>query len=406
MIPRTLYRLAWQELAADKAMTLLAGPRQVGKTTLAKMIVGQFTNHVYCNWDVMTDRTRMLDDPYFFALVERSDPSPPLVVFDEIHKYPTWKNYLKGVYDRFHEDFQFLVTGSGRLDTYRKGGDSLAGRYSLLHLWPLTLAELLERRVTVDEFRRRPLDIVEDKDGAARRAWLRLSQFSGFPEPYSRANADAYRRWSATYHSQLIREDIRDLTGITLLAQVETLFQLLPQRVGSLLSAGSLGEALGVSYNTVRSWLGVLESFYLTFSIGPWTRGLTRATQKARKTYLFDYTLIDDPAARFENMIAVELFRAVRMWNDMGRGSFSLHFVRNREGQEVDFLIAEKRRPLLLVEAKAADTQIAPALKLFQNQLQVPAVQLLAEGETFRRVPNGDQNILVTPVHLWVPRLA
>jgi predicted AAA+ superfamily ATPase len=195
------------------------------------------------------------------------------------------------------------------------------------------------------------------------------------------------------------------MAGIASVGDVETLFALLPGRVGSPLSATSLAQDLKVSYNTVRRWLAIFERFQLTFSVGPWTRGLARATQKARKTYLFDYALIDDAAARFENMVAVELFRAVNLWTDLGRGSFGLHFVRNRNGQEVDFLIVENRRPLLLVEAKASSTQVEPSLTAFQEQLGVPAVQLTAEGNTFQKFSRGGQPVLVAPAAMWVPRL-
>ena len=405
MIPRPIYAHLWQELAATKAMVLMAGPRQAGKTTLAQAIAGGFTNRVYFNWDVVTDRKKLASEPYFFEALERRDASVPIVVFDEIHKNPLWKNYLKGVYDRFHGEFRFLVTGSGRLDTYRKGGDSLAGRYALFRLWPLTLAELAGRRSMFDTFWANPGAIVSDKDGVAEDAWKRLTQFSGFPEPYVQAKPTAYRRWSATYHRQLIREDVRDLTGIKSIANVETLFSLLPERVGSLLSATSLAEDLKVSYNTVRSWLDVLERFYLTFSVSPWTRRIVRATQKARKTYLLDYAIIENEATRFENMVALELFRAVTTWNDMGYGRFALHFVRNKEKEEVDFLVTEKRRPMLLVEAKKSETDVAPALRKFQAQLGVTAVQLTHGGDTFRKIRNAGQTILVAPAHLWVPRL-
>ena len=196
MISRTLYRSVWQELASSKAMVFMAGPRQAGKTTLAQAIASDFADRLYFNWDIATDRARLLGDPYFFAAMERHDTAAPIVVLDEIHKYRDWKNYLKGVYDGFHDKFQFLVTGSGRLDACRKGGDSLAGRYSLFHLWPLTLAELLDRRAPLDDFLRDPLAVVPDEGGAAKDAWLRLARFSGFPEPYALADADVQRRWS------------------------------------------------------------------------------------------------------------------------------------------------------------------------------------------------------------------
>jgi hypothetical protein len=405
VIERAIYTDVWRELAGDKAMVFMAGPRQAGKTTLARMIAEGYATRVYCNWDVVPDRARLLRDPYFFEAVERRDPSRPIVVLDEIHKHHGWKNYLKGAYDRFHEQFEFLVTGSGRLDLYRRGGDSLAGRYAMFHLWPFTLAELAGRRATMPEFWTDPQAVAVDGDRAAENTWRRLAQFSGFPEPYVRAGSRAYHRWSAAYHSQLIREDIRDLTGIVSIGSVETLFSLLPDRVGSLLSVTSLAEDLKVAYNTVRTWLDALERFYLVFSIAPWSRRVARATQKARKLYLLDYATIESAAARFENMVAVELLRAVMMWNDLGYGPFGLHFVRNKQKEEVDFLVTERHRPRLLIETKTTETTIDPALRRFQNQLGVPAVHLTNEGTTYRKISNGSQMVLVAPACMWLPRL-
>ena len=405
MIDRPLYTALRENLAEEKTMVFMAGPRQAGKTTLARMIADGYANQVYFNWDVVPDRARLLRNPYFFEAVERRDGSRPMVVLDEIHKYRGWKNYLKGVYDRFHAEFEFLVTGSGRLDVYRKGGDSLAGRYAMFHLWPFTLAELVRRQATMLEFWHDPLAVAMDGDRSAEQAWRRLAEFSGFPEPYVRAGARPYRRWSAAYHSQLIREDLRDLTGIVSIGSVETLFSLLPERVGSLLSVTGLAEDLKVAYNTVRTWLDALERFYLVFSIAPWTRHVARATQKAKKLYLLDYAIIDDRAARFENMVAVELLRAVTMWNDRGDGPFGLHFVRNKEKQEVDFLVTEKRRPRLLVETKATDLAVDRTLLRFQDQLGVPAVQLTDEGATYRRVSHGHNGVLAAPAWMWLPRL-
>lgn len=405
MISRSLYADAWQELADGKAMVFLAGPRQAGKTTLARAIADGYANRVFANWDVVTDRARLLRDPYFFQAVDRRDASRPIVVLDEIHKFRGWKAYLKGAYDAFHDQFDFLVTGSGRLDVYRRGGDSLAGRYALFHLWPFTLAELANRRTTLEAFWHAPQAVVPDHDGDAERIWRRLAQCSGFPEPYVRGAARFYRRWSASYHSQLVREDVRDLTGIVSVGGVETLFSLLPERVGSLLSATSLAEDLKVAYNTVRAWLEALERLYAVFTISPWTRQVARATQKARKLYLLDYAAIEGRAARFENMVAVELLRAVTMWNDLGDGPYGLHFVRNKEKEEVDFLVTEKRRPRLLVEAKVSDMTPSKALVRFQEQLGVPAIQLTDEGATYRTGARGSHRVLSAPAWMWLTRL-
>jgi predicted AAA+ superfamily ATPase len=405
MIERPLYRAAWDELSAQKAMVFLAGPRQVGKTTLADWIAETFRNHTSINWDVAVDRARILQQPYSFAEMPRRDTSMPLVVFDEIHKYRGWKNYLKGVYDRFGREIRFLVTGSGRLDTYRRGGDSLAGRYLLFHLWPFTLAELAGRRVSFDRFRGDPLGITTSSADSLEATWRRLEAFSGFPEPYVAAKPASYRRWSATYHRQVIGEDIRDLTGIRAIGDLETLFALVPGRVGSPLSITSLAEDLKVSYNTVKDWLDTFERFYAIFTIKPWARRVVRTIHKERKVYVFDCALVEDSAARFENLVALELFRAVELWNDLGLGRFSLHYIKNKDQEEVDFLVVEGSRPMLLVEAKRSDPQVAPALKKFQMQLGAPALQLLDEGDTFRRVPNGDREILVAPAWMWIPRL-
>jgi predicted AAA+ superfamily ATPase len=383
MHSRELYQKIWQELSKDKSMIFLAGPRQVGKTTLGQIISDTFANSLYCNWDISDHRLQLIQDPAFFEAVERKDASPPLIVFDEIHKYQDWKNYLKGIYDQFHHAYRFLVSGSGRLDIYQKGGDSLAGRYYLFHLWPFTIAELGESNVTLKAFLKNPLGISMKRSGDLKKIWSRLSECSGFPEPYLSNRMTTYRRWSNTYSQQLIREDIRDLTGITSIGQVETLYLLLPSKVGSPLSVPSLARDLKVSYNSVKNWLSVFERFFLTFSIFPWTTKIVRAIQKERKVYLWDAPRIKDPAARFENMVAAELWRAVTTWNDMGYGLFSLHFIKNKEHREVDFLIANEGEPVVLIEAKFSDTQPSPALKKFQDALGIPAVQLTNEGEGY-----------------------
>jgi predicted AAA+ superfamily ATPase len=405
MITRTHYLHLWRELAAEKPLILMAGPRQCGKTTLAKCIANSFANPLYFNWDIPTDKRKLIQDPFFFQSLPRSDTSKPFVIFDEIHKYRHWKNYLKGVYDQFHEDYSFLVTGSGRLDTFQKGGDSLAGRYYLFHLWPLTLAELAGKQTPFNQFFLNPLAVPNTTPPEFADIWNRLTAFSGFPEPYLAAKPASYQRWSTAYHHRLIREDIRDMTAIKAVDQIEALFQLLPSRIGSPLSLTALAEDLKVAYNTIAAWLTVFERFYLIFTIKPWTNAIARSIRKERKTYLLDYALIDDPAARFENMVALELMRAVSSWNDLGLGNFSLHFVRDKEKREVDFLIANRQKPVLLVEAKLGDATPSPALIRFQQHLKVPAVQLVHDARHHRLLHNGDNRLLIAPPHLWLPTL-
>jgi uncharacterized protein len=405
MEPRSLYIETWQDLSAHKPMIFLVGPRQAGKTTLAHLIAKSFSNHVYFNWDIAEQRAEFLQRPAFFTTMERRDATIPLVVFDEIHKYKDWKNYLKGIYDQFHDQYRFLVSGSGRLDIYQKGGDSLAGRYFLFHLWPLTVGELGNRNREIGSFLRDPLQMEMGDRSDLAQIWQGLSELSGFPEPYLSGRKTHYRRWTTIYSRQLIREDIRDLTDIKSIADLETLYFLLPSRVGSPLSIPSLASDLKVSYNSVQSWLSVFDLFFLTFTIGPWTRKITRAIQKERKTYLWDIPRIKDPGARFENMVAIELYRAVNGWNDMGYGAFSLHFIKNKEQQEVDFVIANDGDPVVLIEAKVKDSEPTKALRKFQDFLKTPAVQLVEDADGYRLFANGDQSILVAPACQWLSML-
>ncbi|MBW1703339.1 MAG: ATP-binding protein [Deltaproteobacteria bacterium] len=405
MNKRTPYVKIWQDLATDKSMIFLAGPRQAGKTTLGQIISSSFTNSLYFNWDIAEHRINFMENPTFFEAVERKDSSTPLIIFDEIHKYKDWKNYLKGIYDRFHEKYQFLVSGSGRLDLYQKGGDSLAGRYFLFHLWPFTISELGKNNRDIEVFLDAPLQITMENADELKEIWSGLSEMSGFPEPYLAGRMTTYRRWSNTYSQQLIREDIRDLTGIKSVIDMETLYLVLPSKVGSPISVPSLARDLKVSYNSIRSWLSIFERFFLIFSIAPWTRRITRAIQKERKVYLWDIPRVKEPAARFENVVALELWRAITAWNDMGYGTFSLHFIKNKEQQEVDFLIANENVPFLLIEAKLSYAQPSSALKKFQDVLKIPGVQLIKESEGYRMIPNGDQQILVSPAYQWLSSL-
>jgi len=405
MESRAAYVEMWREVSAEKAMVFIAGPRQAGKTTLARIVGTDFENRAYLNWDIPDDRLRLLDDPHFFASMDRLDSSEPLVVFDEIHKYRDWKNYLKGVIDRFPRGYRFLVTGSGRLDIYRKGGDSLAGRYLLIHLWPFTLAELAARQAGLEGFLEAPLAIDLDRRQELTGIWENLREFGGFPEPYLRGSKRSWRRWSRTYAHQLVREDVRDLTGIRSVDGMETLFTLLPTKVGSPLSVPSLSRDLKVSYNTVQSWLSAFERFFLTFSVPTWSRKIARAILKERKVYIWDSPRIEDPGARFENMVALELKRAVSAWTEMGYGHYGLHFLKNKERQEVDFLISANDEPMLLVETKLTDPTPGKALRKFQTALGVPAIQLTNEGESYREFPNGAHRIVSAPAWSWLSRL-
>ena len=405
MEQRLPYLRIWNALAAEKSMVFLSGPRQSGKTTLAGIIADHFPNHLYCNWDIPSHQSQLIEHPTFFTAMPRHDTSKPLVVFDEIHKYRNWKNYLKGAYDEFRTDYKFLVTGSGRLDLYQKGGDSLAGRYLQFQIWPLTIGELGNANRELDAFLGDPLAVALDRQDELVATWEQLETLSGFPEPYLRGRVSSYRRWSATYGQRIVREDIRDMTGIRSATDVETLFNLLPSKVGNPLSLPSLARDLKLAYTTVQSWLDIIERFYLTFTLTTWTERIARAIQKERKVYLFDVPRVTDPAARFENQVALELWRAVSCWNAMGAGDFSLHFIRNKEHQEVDFLVANNREPVLLAEAKLSEERPTEPLLKIQRALRIPAVQLVRNARAFRTYTNDSLPLVVAPAQSWLAAL-
>ncbi len=406
MIKRRIYLNLWKELSSAKQMIFVSGPRQAGKTTLAKEIAGDFKNNLYFNWDIVANKKRLISNPLFFEELNRKDHSKPLVILDEIHKYKGWKNYLKGVYDQFKESYKFIISGSGRLDLYQKGGDSLAGRYFLFHLFPFTISELAGQRREFRQFLKSPIDgLILAGGSKTRLSWQRLYRVGGFPEPFVNKDAIFWQRWSNNYTRQIIREDIRDTFGLKQVDSIETLFSLLPSRVGSPISINNLAGDLQVSFESVKSWLRLFEIYYLIFMVGPWTRKISRAIVKEKKLYLFNYPEVDDPGGRFENMVALELLRAVYNWNEYGWGRFSLHYLRNKDKEEVDFLIAEGNNPFLLIETKISDDAPAKSLINFQKILNVPAVQLVNKEGVFRYVNGVNNKILVVTANQWLASL-
>ena len=406
MIERELYKSIWTSISADKQMVFLSGPRQTGKTTFARDAAQSFANSLYFNWDVISHKRQLVENPYFFTELTRKDASQPLIIFDEIHKYSDWKNYLKGVYDGYSSGYKFLVSGSGRLDLYQKNGDSLAGRYFHMHLFPFTMAELSKTRRKFPAFARSPLADFDLNNSSATAGLLEtLLQISGFPEPFVKGKTEFWTRWSSNYLKQVVMEDIRNLADLKKTDTVELLFSLLPSRVGSPVSINNLAADLRSNFDSVDRWLSLFDSFFLTFRISPWSARIARSILKEKKTYLYDYPEIPDPSARFENLIAVELKRAVTTWTELGYGRFSLHYLRNKEKEEVDFLIADGNTPFLIAEVKLSDDSVSPALVKFQNMLGVPAVQLVGKKGIFKYKENGKNRILVVSAHNWLSSL-
>ncbi len=402
---RISYIELWHELDGFKPMVFMAGPRQAGKTTLAKQIAAGFSNSVYFNYDIPEDQRQLIASPRFYENINRKDDTSPLVVLDEIHKYPMWKNYLKGAYDRDAGRFHFLVSGSGRLDIRQKGGDSLAGRYLFFHLWPFTLSELSGVKQSLADFLKRPLKIDTSDSKGRRRIWEGLSRWSGFPEPFLKARDEFHLLWSRSYTKQIVREDILSLVHVQKVGHIELLLSLLPERVGSPLSLNQIAGSLGVSFDSIKSWLGVLDDFFLTFRIPPWTRKLARAILKETKLYLMNPALVPDAGARFENQVALELHKAVAGWNERGEGEFSLHYVRTKEGDEADFLLVRDREPFLVIETKLSATDVSPSLRKLQNLLGVPALQLVNRPGIYKRMSEDRLPVVVASAENWLPCL-
>lgn len=404
MLERTLLGELPALLERWGKMVFLSGSRQVGKTTLARELLRR-GGGVYFNWDLITDRKRLARDPYFFEKEPRGRGGLPLLVFDEIHKYARWKSYLKGVYDGFHEQYRILVTGSGRLDLYRKGAESLLGRYVGIPLFPLTLGEILGQRPRWKKFSRTlaaPLAVF----AAGRGILERLHRFGGFPEPYLRGEPEFYRVWSTSRTELLVREDIRDATNIRHISLVEKLAHLIEPRVGSPLSVNSLREDLEVAFETVREWLEVLANFYYIFRVPPYAATLARTLRKEAKTYLYDWAAVEAEGPRFENLVALHLLKAVRTWSALGEVSADLYYVRDKEKREVDFLIVANRRPTLLVECKLSETVISPHLLYFQERLDVPvAVQLVFEAGHDRELRHHKRIQRIVSADRWLGRL-
>ncbi len=404
IIDRKSYINQWEEQSSEKEMVFLAGPRQSGKTTLTKIISKKYKNNVYFNWDITSNKNKLIKNPTFFENLNKIDNSKPLIVFDEIHKYQNWKNYLKGIFDEFHNDYQFLISGSGRLNIYQKGGDSLAGRYLLFYLFPFTISELGKSKRKLNNFLKNPLSNFK-KDNNSAKDWKKLSQLSGFPEPFSKNSKTFWTKWSEGYTKQIIREDIRDITNIKNINNTEILFSLLPSKIGSPLSINSLVRDIQTAPDTIKNWIELFDTTFLTFRISPWTKKISRAITKEKKIYLFNSPLINDEGGRFENMVAIELYRTIQYWNDKGLGNFKLHYIRNKEKEEVDFLISNKNEPLLIIEAKYSDTTPSKSLINFQNILNIPAIQLVNKDNIYKTKTNNKNKILVVTAHEWLSSL-
>ncbi len=360
VLPRLYDRVFAEHLAEHRQMAFVTGPRQVGKTTSCSALA---SDAAYLNWDDQDHRRLILQGPAAVASrvgLERLGPDRVTVVFDELHRYGRWKTFLKGFFDTWGGRAHIVVTGSSRLDVYRRGGDSLMGRYFPYRMHPLSVAELIDPTVPADPIR--PPREIEPA------AWTALREYGGFPEPFVRRDRRFANRWQRLRVQQLVREDIRDLTRIQEIDRIEVLVTLLAERSGTQLSYSSLAEEVQVSVDTMRRWLAVLGVLHHGFLVRPWFKNVARSLRKEPKWYCTDWSTVTDSGRRAETLVAGHLLKAVHLWTDLGLGRYELRYLRDRQKREVDFAIVRDGRPWVLVEVKLSDERLDAALRYYQEQ--------------------------------------
>ncbi len=371
--------------AANK-MAFVSGPRQCGKTTLAKLMLSERGTSRYANWDDVEVRRVWVRAPKELARFAHPPKGRPLLALDEIHKARGWKRTLKGVYDTLENSCDILVTGSARLAVYKKGGDSLVGRYFDFRLHPFSLGEL-ERRTpsSPESFLEGVFEGPPDSLGSRQKTLEALLKFGGFPEPFLRQSARFARLWQLGRTEKIVREDLRDLSRIPELSRVEMLAALLPDKAAQPLSVQSLREDLEVAHDTVRRWLNYLAELYYLYEVKPYSKSIPRSLKKEGKLYLWDWSEVPEPGPRFENLVAGHLLKAAHYWTDTGEGLFRLHYLRNKQKQEVDFLVTRDRRPWLAVECKLADSALHSGFQAFLPRIQCERFAQIVAAPTKRR---------------------
>jgi predicted AAA+ superfamily ATPase len=378
--PRIYSEILREHLAHNRQMAFVSGPRQVGKTTVCRGI-----SSAYINWDDQDLREQILKGPAEVAQMaglQKMQAEKPVLVFDELNRYPRWKTFLKGFFDVYGPFAKIMVTGSSRLDVFKRGGDSLMGRYFLYRMHPFSVAELAApvlRKTTCGP--PHPLSEVE---------WAALWTYGGYPEPFVRRDPRFSRRWHNLRQTQLLREDVREMTRIQELDQLIALSAVLHERSGDQVVYAALAKQVRVSENTARGWLGALAALHVGFVVKPWHRNVAQAIRKEPKWFLRDWSMIQDVGKRAETFVACQLLKAVEGWTDLGFGHFDLFHIRDKQKREVDFLVTRDNRPWFLVEAKNAETHLTPALAIMQKQtgashaFQVVIEEPYVESDCFR----------------------
>lgn len=361
-------------------MVFISGPRQIGKTTLARQIGDIYFKEVteYLNWDNRTDRKSILAETF--------PADKNLFIFDEIHKYKNWKNFLKGEFDKHKSLFKIMVTGSARLDIFKKGGDSLLGRYRSYRLHPLSLGELTQNKASIVPFQELNFPVNHGKN---QEIFDNLFVFGGFPEIFLERSRKELRRWHNERSDRLIKEDIRDLENVRDISSLQVLIELLPKKVGSLFSMNSLCQDLGVTHKTIAQWIDIFERFYYHFRIYPFQNTLIKSLRKEPKLYLWDWSEIEDEDVRFENLVACALLKLCHYLYDSQGYKVQLNYIRDKAQKEVDFLVTADNKPWFCVEAKTKHREIPGALRYFKEKLKIPFSYEVVKEEGVDRIKDG-----------------
>lgn len=361
-----------EHLSLYRQMVFLSGPRQVGKTTLAKIFATD-----YLNWETKDVRQLVLKGAHAVGdslSLKTDDAAKRILVFDEIHRYSKWKGFLKGFFDLYEKDVRIFATGSARLDVYKRGGDSMMGRYFPYRIHPFSVAELIDPSIPDEK------NIVRAPRPIDEAAWGALWTFGGFPEPLANGTLRFLRKWRALRFEQLLREDVRDVTKSVEIDQIEALATILANRSGEQLVMAPLACDVTASEPTVKKWIAILKALYYGFTVKPYFKNVENSIRKTPKWYLRDWSGIADDGKRVETFVACHLLKAVEGWTDLGLGEFDLFYVRDKKKHEVDFLVTRDKKPWFVAEAKKSDESLSPSLALFQRQTGAAyAFQIVSE---------------------------
>lgn len=361
-------------------MLFVSGPRQVGKTTLVKSVLCP-QKEAYFNWDSKTVRNTYRNDADFISAVESQ-----WICFDEIHKRPRWKDILKGIYDVHKDKYRFVVTGSARMDTFRKSGDSLVGRYFHTKLFPINLPDLHNTNFSLPDKADILINNVADlRDSPFLEPLLMLG---GFPEPFFSGSETFWKRWSRNHRELIVREDLRDLTRVIEIDKIEALLEMLEPSIGQLISYRNLANDLETTHGSIKRWLETLNRVQLVFSIKPYAKNIRRTYKMEKKWYYIDWRAAGSNL--FENYIASSLLRAVNLYEDRFGDRMNLYFVRTHDNAEVDFLICREGKPWLLIEAKESSPDISSAVYRFSCELGVPCAVVTRKKNVFKKITNKD----------------